>query len=312
MIVPDEIARLKFIMTTDCNFRCDYCFEGGKQNRSLSAEECVDVGREVLSGMKQEELKILYFGGEPLLRFQEIQKITPLLKMHAEKAGKRIVFTVITNGTIMSPRILAHLKAYRYFVSVSFDLHPLGHDAHRGYVGGIRNSSARVWETIKLLAAETPHFCVSAVITRDTVKYMSEGFKNLLDLGVRNFAVYPVLDNEMYTPEPGEYEDQLMRMAELGAAVHGPLTVNPPLHKGWSDSGVFRSMVMSADSVNIELSPFGLQVIPEQSSIQSIDFGTGDRPVKCPASEEHRQAIIWAETAAAKYFNELRKAGNPQ
>jgi sulfatase maturation enzyme AslB (radical SAM superfamily) len=306
MIVPDEIARLKFIMTTDCNFRCDYCFEGGKQNLSLSAEQCVEVGRDVLSGMKQDELKILYFGGEPLLRFQEIQKITPLLKMHADKVGKRIVFTVITNGTIMSPRILAHLKAYHYFVSVSFDLHPLGHDTHRGYVGGIRNSSSRVWETMKLLVAETPHFCVSAVITRNTVKYMSEGFKNLLELGVRNFAVYPVLDNEDLTPEPNEYESQLMRMAELGRAVRGELTVNPPLQRGWSESGVFRSMSMSENSVNIELSPFGLQVIPEKSSIQSIDFGTGDRPVKRPASEDLRWAIIRAETAAAKYFNELR------
>ncbi|MDR3563492.1 MAG: radical SAM protein [Negativicutes bacterium] len=302
-----DIARLKYIMTMDCNFRCDYCFEGGKSNKNLNVNEAIVIGKQVLDEMTQNKLTILYFGGEPLLRFFDVQAITSALTVHAKKIDKDIQFTIITNGSILTPLMTNHFKRYKYFVSVSCDGIAAAQDEHRGYKG-YKKSFDRVLSTIKILNSETKDLCISMVATKHNVKYLVESFKFFLEeVKINNFAISPVLDKQQYTPDPEEYKEQLMRLADLAANCGRKIVLNPPLDKPWEEDNVARKMAMTSKSVNIEITPLEVKIVKEVDDKLTIDYGTHAKLQNNPASKELRLAIIGAEKEAQKYYIELQK-----
>ena len=307
MFEDKDVARLKFIMTMSCNFRCDYCFEGGKSNRHLSPEDCIKLGKQVLSEMKQEHLTVLYFGGEPLLRFPDIKLVTQVLSMYAKKVGKKVSFTFISNGTIISEEMIKHFKQYNYYTSISCDGIAEAQNAHRGYLNGQRDSFNRVSSTIDKLLPIDRELCLSMVVTKDTCKYLAESFQWAIDKGIRNFAISPVLDQEKFTPEPEEYLEQLKKIADIADGVEERLVINPPLDNGWSCDNSCRTMTMTDNSYNVELSPIGLNIIPESSKITSVDFATGKRYNKVSASDELRRKIIEAEREASRIYKKGRE-----
>jgi len=302
-----EIARLKYIMTMDCNFRCDYCFEGGKTNKFLDVDEAVKLGKQILNEMNQKELTVLYFGGEPFLRFRDMKLITQNLAMYASKVNKKINFTSITNGTILTDELVKHLSHYRYYMSISCDGIEIAQNIHRGFLNGAKISFPIVERSIKILNSATKDLCISMVVTNQNVKYLSQSFEWLLGLNIRNFAISPVLDKSQYTPIPDIYEQQLKEVADLASKVSEKLTINPPLDKTWDDDNTTRRMYQSNESVNVELGPLGLNIIPEKSLIAHIDFSLdGTNGSKNPASSELRAAIVNAEKSASLYYNQIK------
>jgi sulfatase maturation enzyme AslB (radical SAM superfamily) len=304
-----EIARLKYIMTMNCNFRCDYCFEGGKSDNNLDIDYAVKIGKQVLDEMKQDELTVLYFGGEPLLKFREMQLITQSLNLHAKKVNKRINFTTITNGTILTDEFVKHFKTYRYYISVSCDGIEPAQNAHRKFLNGQKTSFPMVERSIKILNEATKDFCVSMVVTDQNVKYLAESFEWLLGLGVRNFAISPVFDKAQYAPNPEIYGPQLMKIADLGAKIKEKLVINPPLDKTWDTNNATRRMFRTEDSVNVEVSPLGLNIVSERSMGTQIDFSMNEEQAikKNPVSPELREAIIEVERLASKYYQQIKE-----
>ena len=58
----------------------------------------------------QEKIDIGFFGGEPLLEFELIKKITEIIENHPSFNNKLVELTVVTNGTIFSDEIADFLK----------------------------------------------------------------------------------------------------------------------------------------------------------------------------------------------------------
>ena len=299
-----DIARLKFIMTMDCNFRCDYCFEGGKsKNKNLTSEECVNLGRQVLDEMQQDELTILYFGGEPMLRFFDIVTITQLLSIYAKKVNKKIRFTIITNGSILNQRMVNHFKQYHYFVSVSCDGIEAAQNTHRHYYGNITDFK-RIDKTIDILNKETSDLCLSMVITKQNVKYLSESFQWAINKGIRNFAMSPVTDNVNYFPDIDVYKQELLKIVKIALPIKERLVINPPLDFGWDVNQDTRKMTKSNNSVNIELSPIKLNIIPEAALITSIDFSLNNKQKKEQVSKSLKHKLIQYEIEVANIYKQ--------
>lgn len=61
--------------TTDCNARCYYCFEAGISRASMSAETACDVAAYIARVSKGHEVKLSWFGGEPLYNIPAIETI---------------------------------------------------------------------------------------------------------------------------------------------------------------------------------------------------------------------------------------------
>ena len=88
--------------TTACNARCVYCYEEGLPVLSMSEETADKVVEFIENTRWQDAVKLLWFGGEPLVGSKIISRICRGLR------NKQIPFRskIVTNATLMSPELL--------------------------------------------------------------------------------------------------------------------------------------------------------------------------------------------------------------
>jgi uncharacterized protein len=103
------------VLNLDCNLACKYCFEGSRKGKFYMTRETANlfidfVKNNVLSN--KEEIKIIFYGGEPLLSTELIIYISEKLKSLAEASGKRYSFSLITNGTLLIPDVVKELTPF--------------------------------------------------------------------------------------------------------------------------------------------------------------------------------------------------------
>ena len=98
------------IMTTmECNARCFYCFEKGRPQPRMSAKTAADVANFILSHSKPEkQIKITWFGGEPLYNADAINIISGALK----SVGRDFVALMVTNGYLINDIPVANIKGF--------------------------------------------------------------------------------------------------------------------------------------------------------------------------------------------------------
>lgn len=122
VVEGDELS-LYIVTTMSCNLTCSYCFENDKDRKpSLSSEydgkKIVNFILDELNFKKYKSLDICFTGGEPLYNFQFIRNLCETLD---EKLAIPISYTLITNGTIFTNKIMSFLDCHNFAIQVSFD-----------------------------------------------------------------------------------------------------------------------------------------------------------------------------------------------
>lgn len=112
-----------FIITTmACNLTCSYCFENGKdRNVRLASNNVLAVYNFIEESLRQgqyEALDLTFTGGEPLYNYNFIETLTV---MCSSNLVLPIKYSIITNGTILTPRIKKFLSNYAFDIQISFD-----------------------------------------------------------------------------------------------------------------------------------------------------------------------------------------------
>ena len=92
--------------TFGCNARCVYCYEEGQKPISMTAETADAVVRYIVETHAIEPVKINWFGGEPLLRPDIIDRISEGL----QKAGVRYRGGMVSNGSLITPEVIEKMK----------------------------------------------------------------------------------------------------------------------------------------------------------------------------------------------------------
>ena len=91
-----------------CNFQCPYCYEEGHRYNTMSDEvilQTIDFINKNMIG--KNALGITWYGGEPLLRMDIIEKITYGIK---DKEKKGYMASIITNGYYYTRNVAQKLK----------------------------------------------------------------------------------------------------------------------------------------------------------------------------------------------------------
>lgn len=114
----NEITRnsLCFIIypTLACNFRCPYCYQD-HENENMSAETAAGIVSYVRKNIsKFRELHIAWFGGEPLLKMDLIEKMSKELMDICLKRNRIYTSAITTNGYLLNKDTF--LKLYGYNV----------------------------------------------------------------------------------------------------------------------------------------------------------------------------------------------------
>ena len=123
--------------TLECNFACPYCYEREVKHAGLMSTATQDalvawIERN-FKALGSSKLKILWYGGEPLMGISVIERVSALLL----EAGLPLEATAISNCALVTPEIAAKLAACKVqHVTTTLDGVGQRHDAHRPSVSG--------------------------------------------------------------------------------------------------------------------------------------------------------------------------------
>lgn len=131
------LDRLVLNISNDCNLSCRYCYATNgtyNQDKSLMEEKVAIKTIDYFYNVYDEVNTIQFFGGEPLLNPEIIKKICTHIrsKYDNHEISRLPIFAIVTNGTIISPKILKILSAYDIRMTISMDGPELIHDYLRG------------------------------------------------------------------------------------------------------------------------------------------------------------------------------------
>jgi len=112
-----------FVLTNQCNLRCIYCqaqAEGSREYGMMSLEtgkRAIDIA---LSS-PENQLTFEFQGGEPLLNFPVLREMVLYGEQAAERAGKRVNFTLVSNLCLLDEEKLSFLMEHQVSISTSLD-----------------------------------------------------------------------------------------------------------------------------------------------------------------------------------------------
>lgn len=117
---PSRPSKLKIILGNACNFRCEYC----RQNEHLpyqgkSRKELQDFVDRLAKAFDLSSVETIeWWGGEPLLYWNEITALGEMLSRHIEKP---FLHHMTTNGSLFNQDIVDYIKENRFQVKISHD-----------------------------------------------------------------------------------------------------------------------------------------------------------------------------------------------
>jgi len=137
--------------TLDCNFGCDYCFQGKDKPVDVMSMEVQDaiIGlvERAAPGIKQ--LGIAWYGGEPLLRPKIIEALSDRLISLCDRHGISYSAMMVSNGYRLDLEVAKSLYRRRVkTIQVTLDGTPEYHDQRRVLLSG-KETFEKIVENLK-------------------------------------------------------------------------------------------------------------------------------------------------------------------
>lgn len=118
------VKLLKIQLGLSCNYSCDYCSQKFVERAPETNKKDIDAFLAKLDNLEFSEekgLKIEFWGGEPFVYWKTLKPLAEALREKFSHWQKEPVFSVITNGSILTKEICAWLYYMGFQVAVSHD-----------------------------------------------------------------------------------------------------------------------------------------------------------------------------------------------
>jgi len=170
-------TRVTFLVTTNCNLRCVYCYaSAGERNMTIPFEVCqaaIDLVVANAVDLDVPDCHIAFHGGgEPTTAFSLIRQCVDYAHETTGRYGKRSSFSLVTNGVLTHNQI-KWLAANMTSISVSLDGPPDIQNRQRPLKDG-QGSFDLVFSTVKSLERLGTRPFLRATITNESVGRMRE------------------------------------------------------------------------------------------------------------------------------------------
>jgi uncharacterized protein len=157
-----EQMKVTVLTTLQCNFACDYCFQGdhGDYNK-FAAKMSLETARQVaswiehrLDDVRPEKLHFTLFGGEPLLNLPVAYYLAERTHAMCEVRGIAHSVSIITNGLLLTPEVVDRLLPYGLRgVKITLDGDRDTHNRMRP-LRGRQGTFDRIIENVRRVAAK--------------------------------------------------------------------------------------------------------------------------------------------------------------
>lgn len=118
------VTTLKIQLGLSCNYSCDYCSQKFVERAPETSKKDIDAFMECLENLEFDEgygLKIELWGGEPLVYWKTIVPLVERLNERFSGWAKKPVYSMITNGSILTQERCNWLYDQGFHVGISHD-----------------------------------------------------------------------------------------------------------------------------------------------------------------------------------------------
>lgn len=171
----NNIEQMTLQVTKQCNFRCAYCVYGevafDLQRRHDSDFMTYETAKKAIDfyaqhSKDQTEAIIAFYGGEPLLAYPLIEKA--ILYSEEVLKGKKILFSMTTNASLLTPEKARFLFEHNCHVLVSLDGPSEVQNASRRFAIDGKGSFDIVYHNLQRIIEDVPdaisHLSINSVI----------------------------------------------------------------------------------------------------------------------------------------------------
>jgi sulfatase maturation enzyme AslB (radical SAM superfamily) len=185
----EDYPLLTVLPNQKCNLNCSYCYSAnGRSNMELDMQKLKCAIDFFIDSKKHDKpLSISYMGGgEPMLSWELVSKSIVYAQQKSLLKNKRIEFTIITNGTVMTDCMLEFIKENNIKISISFEIIEEIQNKQRGQY-------QQVIKTLRKLISHRVIPQINSTITPSNVERLLEMYQ-LLD------EQFPDISNMMFEP----------------------------------------------------------------------------------------------------------------
>lgn len=134
-----NVLTLTIAPTSDCNFRCVYCYQKSVLSCEYMSESIQNAVVNLLNSMKShlQAFSVTWYGGEPLLALPIIQELSTEFMRICNENHISYAANMITNGYLLTRNTLEVLKNIKVrFLQITLDGGPEQHNAKRPLSNG--------------------------------------------------------------------------------------------------------------------------------------------------------------------------------
>lgn len=144
------LASLTICVSENCNLACKYCYANGggyghAANTHMTFSDMTNMFEKLLEIYPQGIVNYTFFGGEPMIAFDEIVKFVEFVT-ETSRARDLFVphFAIVTNGTLITKEAWDFFNKYNFAVTISLDGNKEINDEMRVYLNGKKS----VYDTV--------------------------------------------------------------------------------------------------------------------------------------------------------------------
>ena len=197
-VSTDTFCTLHLLLNEKCNFHCKYCYSAsGRSKAELDISTIETMLRFFLSHERNApKTRTVMFmgGGEPVLSWDLLKESTLLAEKIAEEQKVKALFSLTTNGSIMSPEMMDFLKLHKFTVQISFEVLPDVQISQRGPYDAVAQNVRHLSEL------GIDHYVRSTItaLNVDRISEMVEHCHREFPL-VKKLSCQQVVDTEYFT-----------------------------------------------------------------------------------------------------------------
>lgn len=171
--------------TNRCNLHCKYCYAYShvNSNANFHSNDLINNLVKLIGDYTNKEISIVFHGGEPLLCWDEITEMVKIL----ENKFNRIIFSIQTNGVLLTPDMVDFITTHKIKVGISIDGH--NHRSNVNRFGKDRNDYLnRIIDNIDLLINNNIRIGILSVITTNNYRELLNSISFYVSKGVKAFG----------------------------------------------------------------------------------------------------------------------------
>lgn len=170
-------------LTTDCNMKCDYCYNP-RDKKITMTKEIVRKALDLSRAINPINSGIIFFGGEPLLKRELIEYTFEYAAELKKKDNTFFHYKITTNGTLLDDDFINYAVEKDIGVGISVDGIREVHDKHR-----ILKTGGPTFDLIEkrfsTLLSVKPYSRIYMTVNPDTLPYFYQSVKYFFEKGFK-------------------------------------------------------------------------------------------------------------------------------